>query len=631
MTPSARQPDQVQTFNNGAYANWGQPVNMKANTVPGTALPPAPDPMQNPLARGSDPFTNLQFSAQKPPASVPGGLWDAQPGPAGTPETFNPNAQPSGGAGTGIHDNGQGQWVDALGNPMGVSPSSGMKQDPNNPNMWSVTAPAGTFNNPSPGPSGTPESSAPQSGQSDQARLLAGLGFSPAQVAGVTGGSAPAAAPPPPGVTTFQNMYQNAGTLPQGTQSFPTQGKPITPGVGFVPPAPNTGTPPMYSGSQNSPAGGGVQTFQNGAYATQGNGQAQPSGGITPPKMMDTGGSMLPPGTPGVGAGSPSTGVNGNGQISGVPGMPLGQVQGGINTSNVPSLVGGDALSSQMNTAQQAAYKQATGYLDPQFANEENALRNQLVNQGVPQNSEAWNKAMDDFNRQKTFAYQQAQSGAVQQGNQAQAQLFGQGLAANQNQFGQNAAAGSFTNSAQQQQVQQILQSLGFNEGVNQNNFNNSMGMRQQDLNELLMQQQNPLQMFQALSGGNNVGAPQFPQVPGATVGGTDIASIIAQALAQQNNVYNSQVGATNSANSGTASIAAAVIAGLLSDRRLKKNVRMIGMHEAGVPLYSFDYVWDKPGIGVMADELKHVMPDAVFTTPSGYEAVDYAKLSRVE
>lgn len=359
---------------------------------------------------------------------------------------------------------------------------------------------------------------------------------------------------------------------------------------------------------------------------------------IVPPNMRTDAG----PGST-VSGSQPGTSVSIPNPATGLPGLGQGGIQNQVNTSNVPALAGGDALRQQQIQAQQAAYQQATAALDPQWANQENALRNSLVNQGIPQNSEAWNKSMDDFQRQKAFAYQQAQAASVQQGLQAQNQLFTQGLASNQNQFGQNLSSGQFTNAAQQQAAAQILQQMGYNaqlgiagigaqtsanslaEQIAQNNFNNSMGMRQQDINELLLQQQNPLSMYQALTQGNGVTSPNFTNTPGSSIGGTDIASIIAQALGQQNNVYNAQVGAQNSNTAAAASI----IAALLSDRRFKTNVRRIGMHEIGVPLYAFDYVWGEPGIGVMADELERVMPHAVIDV-GGMKAVNYAEFSKV-
>jgi hypothetical protein len=335
-----------------------------------------------------------------------------------------------------------------------------------------------------------------------------------------------------------------------------------------------------------------------------------------------------------------------SGLASGLNAPPIdySKIISSLNTSHVPSLVGGDALSQQMSTAQQAAYKQASGYLDPQWTNAQHDLTQQLANQGIPLGSEAYQRAMDEFNRNKTFAYSQAENAAVQQGNAAQAQLFGQGLASNQNAFGQALSGGQFTNAAQQQAAQQILQQLGLGTQLNiaqigantannslleqiaQNNFSNSMSSRQQDISELLLQQQNPLQMYNLLTQGNGVTQPNFAQTPGSNVAGTDIASIIQQALGQQNSVYNTQVGAQNS---NTAAYAA-ILAALLSDRRFKTNVRMIGMHEVGVPLYLFDYVWGEPGIGVMADEVAKVKPHAVITLPSGAQAVNYAEFSKV-
>lgn len=71
----------------------------------------------------------------------------------------------------------------------------------------------------------------------------------------------------------------------------------------------------------------------------------------------------------------------------------------------------------------------------------------------------------------------------------------------------------------------------------------------------------------------------------------------------------------------GSAGIGAAV---LLSDRRLKKNIIRIGTHTLGIGVYLFDYLWDEAAIGVMSDEVKSVMPNAVLKHPSGFDMVDY-------
>ena len=66
------------------------------------------------------------------------------------------------------------------------------------------------------------------------------------------------------------------------------------------------------------------------------------------------------------------------------------------------------------------------------------------------------------------------------------------------------------------------------------------------------------------------------------------------------------------------------------SDRRLKEDIKLIGVDEkTGLNLYEFTY---KNGsstkyIGVMADEAKEKFPNAVFTMPDGYDAVNYTML----
>lgn len=64
------------------------------------------------------------------------------------------------------------------------------------------------------------------------------------------------------------------------------------------------------------------------------------------------------------------------------------------------------------------------------------------------------------------------------------------------------------------------------------------------------------------------------------------------------------------------------------SDRRLKRNIHRIGTHRLGIGIYEFDYVWGEHAIGVMADEVRKVMPEAVIRGEDGYDRVDYSKLN---
>jgi hypothetical protein len=95
--------------------------------------------------------------------------------------------------------------------------------------------------------------------------------------------------------------------------------------------------------------------------------------------------------------------------------------------------------------------------------------------------------------------------------------------------------------------------------------------------------------------------------------------------LGNQANLYGQKM-------SAQAEIAGAIIgaggrAAMASDRRLKENIELVGRDERTMlPLYEFEY---KGGdgrrfLGVMADDVEKVFPQAVIEMSNGYKAVDY-------
>ena len=63
------------------------------------------------------------------------------------------------------------------------------------------------------------------------------------------------------------------------------------------------------------------------------------------------------------------------------------------------------------------------------------------------------------------------------------------------------------------------------------------------------------------------------------------------------------------------------------SDERLKTNIKRIGTHPVGVGIYEYDYIWGGgKQVGVMAQELEKVRPDAVFEV-NGFKAVNYDRI----
>lgn len=86
-----------------------------------------------------------------------------------------------------------------------------------------------------------------------------------------------------------------------------------------------------------------------------------------------------------------------------------------------------------------------------------------------------------------------------------------------------------------------------------------------------------------------------------------------------QNDPFNTMLGAA----------AGVATSKLISDRRLKKNIRKIGTMADGLGVYQYEYKWGGSSqIGVMADEVAVLRPAAHIPNAVGeYSAVDYAKL----
>jgi hypothetical protein len=66
---------------------------------------------------------------------------------------------------------------------------------------------------------------------------------------------------------------------------------------------------------------------------------------------------------------------------------------------------------------------------------------------------------------------------------------------------------------------------------------------------------------------------------------------------------------------------------GLFSDARMKENARPVGQTFDGQIIYAFNYKGDpRTTMGLMAQEVAQIHPDAVFEGPGGFLMVDYAK-----
>lgn len=65
------------------------------------------------------------------------------------------------------------------------------------------------------------------------------------------------------------------------------------------------------------------------------------------------------------------------------------------------------------------------------------------------------------------------------------------------------------------------------------------------------------------------------------------------------------------------------------SDRRLKVHVVKVGELPSGLSVYEYEYIWGGPRQrGVMAQEVQHIIPEAVIQDADGYLSVDYSKVA---
>jgi hypothetical protein len=202
-------------------------------------------------------------------------------------------------------------------------------------------------------------------------------------------------------------------------------------------------------------------------------------------------------------------------------------------------------------TGQNVTFNRQAQLLQPEFEKQEERLRQNLSNQGIPIGSELFDERLQKLRDDQ---------GRTLSGLASQTDVTG---------------------------------------------FAQAVSTRQQRFNELA-----------ALLGGQQL-TPQNVQTQPINVQG----AFNAQQAAQQS-AFEAQQQQSSDFQSGLFSLGSAAI--MASDRRLKKNIKRIGTHVLGIGVYLFDYLWGETAIGVMADEVKTVMPEAVIKHPSGYDMVNY-------
>lgn len=131
-----------------------------------------------------------------------------------------------------------------------------------------------------------------------------------------------------------------------------------------------------------------------------------------------------------------------------------------------------------------------------------------------------------------------------------------------------------------------------------------------------------PYQTLSALMGNSSgVQNPSFSPFSTATSSPTDVSGNVWNAYNAENQAYQQNQGNLMSGLLGAGKLGVA----LLSDIRLKRDIKRIGAMPSGLPVYSYKYLWsDEPQIGVMAQEVLAYKPEAVVMDVTGYLKVRY-------
>jgi hypothetical protein len=341
-------------------------------------------------------------------------------------------------------------------------------------------------------------------------------------------------------------------------------------------PAPSAPAPPDYAGAAQATAAGNVEAARAATAANRIN-QVTPYGSLTYSQSgTDAYGNPTYTATQAL---SPqqqqlldyqNQTSMGLGRLAG---QGLGYVENMLNTPfNTAALPTTGFNPSQ---SYQEAYMQR---LQPQITQNREALQQQLANKGIDIGSVAYDRAM-----------------------QTQAQRENDLLAAATTQ--------------------------GF--GVGQQ-------ARQQALTEQAYLRNEPLNTLSAVRTGSQVTGPQFVNsFNQATTAGPDLLGAAGMQYNAQMGDFNAKQAAQQNFNQGLMGLGAAGVM-KYSDIRTKENIKHIAWLPNGLPVYTYEYkdefkdhqlAGHGTHIGVMAQEVEAMYPNAVITLGNGYKAVDYGQL----
>lgn len=189
----------------------------------------------------------------------------------------------------------------------------------------------------------------------------------------------------------------------------------------------------------------------------------------------------------------------------------LGRIRQNVSTPFSYDGLGDAPTAQSVEQLSQQGQEALMSRLNPQFGYDEEALRTRLINQGIGQNSEAYNREMDRFNQAKNDARMQA-----------------------------------------------ILQGANYG-GTLQNQ---ALARRNQGIQEYTTQRNAPLNEYTAMTSGAQIQNPSFSSGGNQGINPVDYTSLVNQQYQQQLGNYNAKVAGQNSTMGGLFSLGSAALGG---------------------------------------------------------------------
>ncbi len=214
--------------------------------------------------------------------------------------------------------------------------------------------------------------------------------------------------------------------------------------------------------------------------------------------------------------------------------------------------------------AENATYQAYTDRLRPQFAQQTDDLETRLQNQGITVGSDAYNRAMSNLQNTQNNAYNQAAYQSVLNGQNA----FSQSL-------NNSALSANFGNAAKNNYLSQIISQLQ----LGHSGYDNAMNI------------------YNIRHGADS------------------------RIAANKQSNTDAQI------QSGRDALGTAAQVGLMlfSDVRLKENINPVGKLDNGLTVYCFNFKNNPtPQIGLLAQEVMQINPEAVFEDENGYLLLRY-------